>query len=68
MVGSFGWAEILLITATVVIFLGGGKQLPDIAQSLGEAIREFRRSANPDANPKEDPDQDTGSNDTQDDK
>ena len=48
MIGSFGWAEILLITAVVIIFMGGGKQLPEIANSLGEAIREFKRSANPD--------------------
>lgn len=48
MVGSFGWAELLLITAAVIIFMGGGNRLPEIARSLGEAIREFKRSANPD--------------------
>lgn len=62
MVGSFGWMEILVITGAIIIFMGGGNQLPDIASSLGKAIREFKKSANPDVddiNDDEDPVEDS---------
>jgi TatA/E family protein of Tat protein translocase len=47
MIGSLGWTEFLLITAVVIIFLGKGNQLPEITRALGEAVREFKKAADP---------------------
>lgn len=44
MVGGLGWTEILLIGAVVLIFMGGGDQLPKFARSLGEALNEFKKT------------------------
>ena len=41
--GRIGLPELLVILAIVLLFVGG-KRLPDLARSLGEAIREFQRS------------------------
>jgi len=41
--GRVGWGELLLI-AVIVLLLVGAKRLPDLARSLGQAIREFQRS------------------------
>jgi TatA/E family protein of Tat protein translocase len=60
MVGGLGWTEILIITGAVIIFMGGGNQLPEIARSLGEAIQEFRKASDPDREPTpDDPDNQT---------
>ncbi len=34
----------LLIILVIVLFLFGGKKLPEIASGLGKAVREFKRS------------------------
>ncbi len=41
--GRIGLPELLVILG-VVLLLGGAKRLPEIGRSLGEAIREFRKS------------------------
>ncbi|BAT71942.1 sec-independent protein translocase protein TatA [Thermosulfidibacter takaii ABI70S6] len=43
--GSIGFSELLLIFF-VVLLLFGGKKLPELARSMGAALREFRRAAN----------------------
>ena len=39
-----GWKEILIIVVVVVILFGGAKRLPELAKSLGKAIKEFKKS------------------------
>ena len=43
--GSIGFSELLLIFF-VVLLLFGGKKLPELARSMGAALREFRKAAN----------------------
>jgi sec-independent protein translocase protein TatA len=43
-VGNIGMPEILVIFLFILIFFGA-KKIPDIAQSLGKGIREFRKAA-----------------------
>jgi len=42
-IGSIGWTEGLLI-AFLLLMLFGARRLPETAQSLGKAIREFKKS------------------------
>lgn len=42
-IGSIGWTEGLLI-AFVFLLLFGARRLPEIGQSLGKGIREFKKS------------------------
>ena len=44
-IGNLGWAEILVIAVFVLVFFGP-QRLPEIARSMGHAMREFRRSLN----------------------
>ena len=46
--GRFGELLLLLIIA---LLLFGPSKLPDLARSMGEALREFKKAANPDQNP-----------------
>ena len=41
--GNLGFTEILIILL-VVLLLFGAKRLPEVGQSLGKGIREFKRS------------------------
>lgn len=41
---------ILIIIAALLIF--GAKRIPDIARSLGEGIKEFKKAMNPDTDAK----------------
>ncbi len=41
--GNLGFGELLLILA-IVLLLVGAKRLPDLARSLGQAVREFQRA------------------------
>jgi len=43
MFGNLGWQELLIILV-VVLLLFGAKRLPEIGSSLGQAMREFKRS------------------------
>ncbi len=42
-IGNFGWTEGLLI-AFLFLLLFGARRLPEIGQSLGKGIREFKKS------------------------
>jgi sec-independent protein translocase protein TatA len=50
-VGNIGWTEGLLI-AFLLLLLFGARRLPEIGQSLGKGIREFKKSL---TTPDEDP-------------
>lgn len=51
-IGSIGWTEGLLI-AFLLLLLFGARRLPEIGQSLGKGIREFKKSLTaPDEEPK----------------
>ena len=43
--GSLGISELLVIFVVVLVFFGP-KRMPEVARSLGTAMREFRRSLN----------------------
>ena len=43
MFGNLGFPEIMLL-AVVVLLVFGAKRLPEIGQSLGKGIREFKKS------------------------
>lgn len=40
---DLSFAKILLIVLVIVIFFGA-KRIPDIAQSLGKGVREFKKA------------------------
>lgn len=44
-IGNLGISEILIITVIVLVFFGPAR-LPEIARSVGGALRDFRRSLN----------------------
>ena len=46
MFGHFGTQEIVLIIILAFLLLGP-KRLPDLARSIGEGIREFKKSLSP---------------------
>lgn len=43
--GIIGTGELLLILA-VALILFGGKRLPELAKSLGQGVREFKKACN----------------------
>ena len=42
---SIGWGEVLVVLFLVLI-LFGGKRLPELARSMGQAVNEFKRGLN----------------------
>ncbi len=40
---NLGWGELLVILA-IVLLVVGGRRLPEVGKSLGNAIREFQRA------------------------
>ena len=40
---NIGWGELVVIFA-IVMLLVGARRLPEVGRSLGQAVREFRRS------------------------
>lgn len=44
---NIGTTEIAIIAVILLIFFGG-KKLPELARGIGDAIREFRKSASDD--------------------
>lgn len=47
MFNNIGTTEIVIIAVVILIFFGG-KKLPELAKGIGEAIREFKKSAKDD--------------------
>lgn len=43
MFGSFGWVELILILAIILVVYGAGK-LPQLGEGFGKAIQGFKRS------------------------
>ena len=41
--GQIGWGELLIIFA-IILLIVGGRRLPEVARSIGHAIRELQRS------------------------
>ncbi len=39
--GKFGWTEIILILA-VVLLLFGGRKIPELRKGIGRGIKEFK--------------------------
>jgi len=50
---NLGWGELLVILA-IGLLLFGAKRLPDLAQSLGKAIKIFKQSLKGDSSDEED--------------
>ena len=42
---SIGWGQILVVLC-LILLLFGGKRLPELARSLGQAVNEFKRGLN----------------------
>lgn len=40
---NIGWGEILVV-GLVVVLIVGGRKLPQLGRSVGEAIREFQKA------------------------
>jgi sec-independent protein translocase protein TatA len=45
MIGGLGWQELLIVLVIIMIVFGAGK-LPDVARSLGQGVKEFKKEAN----------------------
>lgn len=43
MLSGFGTTEILVI-ASVLLILFGGKKLPELARGMGDSVKEFRKA------------------------
>lgn len=46
MLKSIGTTELALLAA-IVIFLFGGKKIPELFKGMAEAVREFKKAAKP---------------------
>lgn len=42
---SIGTNELLLLAGVVVLFLFGGKKIPEFFKGLGDAVREFKKAS-----------------------
>lgn len=42
-IGNMGWTEVILV-AFIFLLLFGARRLPEVGQSLGKGIREFKKS------------------------
>lgn len=42
--GRIGLPEIIIV-CLVIVFLFGAKKLPELAQSIGKALKEFRKAS-----------------------
>jgi sec-independent protein translocase protein TatA len=48
--GDIGFTEILLILV-VVVFLFGGKKIPELMKGLGQGMKEFKKASKVDDEP-----------------
>ncbi|MCX7847011.1 MAG: twin-arginine translocase TatA/TatE family subunit [bacterium] len=39
-----GWQEVIVIALVVLLLFGGSAKLPDLARSLGKALKEFKKA------------------------
>lgn len=39
-----GWQEVIVIALVILLLLGGSAKLPDLARSLGKAMKEFKKA------------------------
>jgi sec-independent protein translocase protein TatA len=46
---GIGWSEVLVVLF-LVLLLFGGKRLPELARSMGQAVNEFKRGLNTNLN------------------
>ncbi|CAA9546340.1 MAG: Twin-arginine translocation protein TatA [uncultured Thermomicrobiales bacterium] len=42
--GGLGWQELLIVMVIIMIIFGAGK-LPDVARSLGQGVKEFKKES-----------------------
>lgn len=52
MLSNIGTTEIVVV-AVVILILFGGQKIPEFVRSMGEAVREFRRSIKDDTEDEE---------------
>ena len=45
MFGNIGWGEVLVIMI-VILLLFGARRIPEVMRSLGQGVREFKKSMN----------------------
>ncbi len=50
MLGGIGWQELMVVLVIVMIIFGAGK-LPEVAKSLGQGVKEFKKEATTDVLP-----------------
>ncbi|MDP9365194.1 MAG: twin-arginine translocase TatA/TatE family subunit [Chloroflexota bacterium] len=41
---GLGWQELLIVLVIIMVIFGAGK-LPDVARSLGQGVKEFKKEA-----------------------
>jgi len=39
-----GWQEVIVIALVILLLLGGSAKLPELARSLGKAMKEFKKA------------------------
>jgi|GEM_PF-3843391 len=39
-----GWQEVIVIALVILLLLGGSAKLPELARSLGKALKEFKKA------------------------
>ncbi len=45
MFGNIGWGEIIIIMV-IILLLFGARRIPEVMRSLGQGVREFKKSMN----------------------
>jgi len=45
MFGNIGWGEVIIIMI-VILLLFGARRIPEVMRSLGQGVREFKKSLN----------------------
>jgi sec-independent protein translocase protein TatA len=45
MFGNIGWGEVIVIMI-VILLLFGARRIPEVMRSLGQGVREFKKSMN----------------------
>jgi sec-independent protein translocase protein TatA len=45
MFGNIGWGEIIILMV-IILLLFGARRIPEVMRSLGQGVREFKKSMN----------------------